>query len=223
MLSKSQEKLIRSLQTKMNRQRRGLCLVEGPKLIKEADKHIDFTFTKDDTDIFEQLVSTEAPQSIAAVARIPEWRINDLERLSTIIVLDGVQDPGNVGAIMRLCLGFKAGLILVESAEVSSPKVIRSSAGAFFNFPWIKMSKQEVRPYLLNSGRPIFRLEKRAESQPISVIKDVQEAFLLAGSEGSGIKLKVDGQSVVVEHHPHLESLNVGQALAIVLHQRYVA
>ncbi|MBN1585630.1 RNA methyltransferase [Candidatus Uhrbacteria bacterium] len=221
MLSQNQERLIRSLHTGSNRQRLGLCLVEGEKSIREARDYVELLFNRQDCRDFDRLVTTETPQNGAAVARIPKWTENDVTRNATIIVLDGVQDPGNVGSIVRLCRGFGAGLVLIESAEPSSPKVIRSSAGAIFHVPWVRMSKATGTDFLSRIDRPIFRLEKWSGSVPISAIADCPEVALIAGSEGKGIKLKVDGQSVAIDHDPELESLNVSQAAAIALYIRY--
>jgi TrmH family RNA methyltransferase len=145
-----------------------------------------------------------------------------LENLPTVVLLDGVQDPGNVGTIMRLCLGFKSGLLLVESAEPTNPKTIRSSAGAVFRVPWVRLSRRQAEEYLTDaSDRTIFRLEKRTESSPLSRLAASRRALLVAGAEGGGIRLKAKGESIAVEHEPDLESLNVSQALAIALYTRY--
>src|SRR5688572_28984119 len=136
MISHAQEKLIRSLKTKKGRRTSGLCLVEGKKLVEAAGKSVQFTFTSRDTKQFSKLVTTSTPQDIAAVAKLPVFDVEQVRDLETIVVLDGVQDPGNVGAAFRLCQAFGASLILVDSADATSPKVIRSSAGAIFHVHW---------------------------------------------------------------------------------------
>ena len=220
MLTRAQEQLIRSLHTKKGRQKSGLCLVEGAKTIETAGDAIDFTFTKKDTPRFEKLSTTETPQDISAVARIPAWDKEALCRKPTIIVLDGVQDPGNVGAILRLCLGFESALVLVESADPSSPKVIRSSVGAVFQVPWMQVSRSDAEDVIAQLQRPVFRLEKRAGAKDISAFTTPPTAVLIAGSEGSGISLRTKGVSVVIPHLEDLESLNVGHAVAIGLFLR---
>jgi len=141
MLSHAQEKRIKQLHTKKGRERLGLCLVEGSKVIATAGEAVDFTFTPRDTRQFYDLVTTETPQDMAGVAQIPRWSVNDIKQSKTIVVLDGVQDPGNVGAILRLCLGFGASLVLIDSADVTNPKVIRASAGAMFQVPWLEVKR----------------------------------------------------------------------------------
>ncbi|MFH1767515.1 MAG: RNA methyltransferase [Patescibacteria group bacterium] len=226
MLSKEREKLIRSLHTKKGREESGLCLVESAKVIKTAGKSIEFEFTPEMTPNFNKLVTTETPQEMAAVARIPEWTIEEIKSRPTIVVLDGVQDPGNVGTILRLCLGFNASILLVESADVTNPKVVRSSVGALFQVPWIVLKRDEAKDlpllFLEKEGkREVFRLEKTSKSKSIEAIKTKEPAIIIVGSEGSGIKLDIDGTSIAITHDPALESLNVSQALAIALFTRF--
>ncbi|MCR4256521.1 MAG: RNA methyltransferase [Candidatus Uhrbacteria bacterium] len=218
MLTKNQEKLIRSLQTKKGREESGLCLAEGKKVIEMAGDLVEYTFRESDTSVFAKLVTTEAPQTEAAVVRIPTWDRETLLAKRVIVVLDGVQDPGNVGAILRLCLGFDAGLILIESADVTNPKVIRSSAGAMFKVPSMNVPRAEAENSLKEMNRAIYRLEKRKGSVPISDALFNAPLLLVAGSEGKGIQLDSPGASVHIEHASALESLNVANALAIALY-----
>jgi TrmH family RNA methyltransferase len=221
MLSKAQEKLIRSLATKKGRQEAQRLLVEGAKNVREAAPHVDFTFTPADTPDFAKLLDTETPQDIAAVAKLPHWRLADVEGRRTIVLLDGVQDPGNVGSILRLCLGFDASVILVESADATAPKVVRSSAGAVFRCPWITMSRAAAEHFLTSPNHPVIRMEKTATAGNIGLIEECEEAIIVFGSEGQGIKLKSPGLSVAIRHNEALESLNVAHAVAIALHGRY--
>lgn len=217
MLSKAQEKLIKSLQTKKGREKSGLCLVEGKKVIETAGDAIKYTFTKEDTEQFTHLVTTETPQEIAAVATIPQWDESDVLKSKIVVVLDGVQDPGNMGAIFRLCLAFNASLILIDSVDPTNPKVIRSSVGALFHIPYLRMHQEEAKAFFQNQERSIIRLEKVQDAQPLEKMK-TNECFLIAGSEGNGISLSLEGESIYIEHSGKLESLNVANALAIVLH-----
>lgn len=220
MLTKTEEKLIRSLHSKKGRQKNNLCLVEGEKIIEQAKDFIEFTFTREDTDSYEKLVTTETPQYIAAVARIPESSVEDILKSATVIILDGVQDPGNVGAILRLCQAFNASLILVESADPMNPKTIRSSAGASFQTPWISVKKTEIEKIVSDADRSVFRLEKTKGAQNVTALASDDKIMLIAGSEGSGIHLPIEGVSVLIEHAKSLESINVGNAVAIALFAR---
>ena len=223
MLSLAKEKLIRSLETKKGREKSGLCLVEGKKVIETAGSAVEFTFTPEDFGkyLFDQLVTTDSPQEIAGVAKIPEWSQEEVEFRKTIVVLDGVQDPGNVGTILRLCLGFDASLILIESADITSPKVVRSSVGALFQVPWMKLSNADARTFIEKTSRKIFRLEKKEGGVSVSALSVNEPIVLIAGNEGNGIHFTQLGTSMAIDHSDKLESLNVGQAIAIALHTRF--
>ena len=226
MLTHAQESLIRSLQTKKGRTESGFCLVEGEKNVAEAKEFIEFTFTPQDSIKFEQLVSTETPQAFAAVARIPVSEFSDIKARKLIVVLDGVQDPGNVGTILRLCLGFNAALVLIESADPSNPKVVRASAGAFFKVPWLEIKRELAVEKIAELKGTIFRLEnnKKAEllDKKFSFPKK-EKIIIIAGSEGQGISLLLKGKSLAIAHDKKLESLNVAVALAIVLNTIYLS
>lgn len=221
MLSKAQEKVIRSLSTKKGRQQHGLCLVEGWKLIRSAGDAVEFTFTPSDSLKFEQLVTTKTPQKIAGVAIVPEFHITDIAAKKTVVILDGVQDPGNIGAVLRLCQGFNASLILVECADITNPKVVRSSAGALFHVPWIRMSRDQATKVVKASKRPVYRLENTEQAQHLHKIQNKESVALIVGSEGNGIIINVKLPSIKIRHRSDLESLNVANALAIALHARY--
>ncbi len=217
MLTREQEKLIRSLAAKKGRDLSGLCLVEGKKAIETAGEAVVLTFESADTKHFSKLVTTQTPQGMAALAKIPQWNVSDVTAKNVIVVLDGVQDPGNVGSILRLCLGYDAGLILIESADVTSSKVIRSSAGTLFQVPWMRVGREHALEALKAFNRPMYRLEKVSGAHEFDAKKIKQPCCIVLGSEGTGIQLPFEGQSLAISHNEKLESLNVGHALAIVL------
>jgi len=219
MLSNAQEKIVRSLQTKKGRAKHGLCLVEGEKVIALAGDAVVTRFTRGDVLEFDGLVTTDTPQDHAAMARIPEWSLEDVKNASTILVLDGVQDPGNVGAILRLCLGFDGAVLLIDSVDVTNPKVVRSSVGALFQVPWVVVSRPEALTVIEQLGRPVYQLEKGGTS--LNGLNEQKEIVLVVGSEGNGLQLPVEGTSVSISHKEALESLNVGHAVAIALHTRF--
>ena len=219
MLSKSQEKLIASLKTKKGRQETGLCLVEGKKILDLAGAYVESLFTPKDTPSFEKLVSTQTPQPIAGIARLPCFTHKDLLSKDILIILDGVQDPGNVGTIFRLALGFDASIALIHAADPGNPKVIRSSVGSIFQVPWMQVEKEEILSLISTSSRTIYRLEKRDKSTSLSSLVVKKPCVIIIGSEGQGIHLPIEGISVSIPHEPVLESLNVSHALAILLYQ----
>jgi TrmH family RNA methyltransferase len=217
-LTKSQQRLLLALQKRKEREERGMFIIEGEKFVRDAGSLVEFTFTDRDTTIYREVISTEAPQGTAAVARVPEWTMEDIASRPTIVVLDGIQDPGNVGTVLRACLGFEASLLLVESAEVTNPKTVRSSASAILRVPWKTVSRDEAPALLASFNRPVFRLElKKGAVTPEEI--SPKDRILIAGNEGKGIKLQVNGTSVMIPHNPKLESLNVAMATSIVLYE----
>jgi len=219
MLTLSQEKLIRSLHTRKGREQEGLCLVEGEKLVREYQKHLLFTFTPKDSKNFSDLVTTETPQSIAGVAKIPVWKLGDLQKASTILVLDHLQDPGNLGAIFRLALGFDASLVLVECTDPGNPKVVRGSAGAIFHVPWVILPRPKLEAFLKEQPS-VYRLERQTKAVTLEQVAKCPSACILVGSEGQGIQTTFKAPSVAIPHSSKLESLNVSTAVAILLYTR---
>lgn len=219
-LTASQQRLLLNLQKRKERERLGLCIVEGEKFAHDVKEFVEFSFTDRDTPIFREIITTENPQRSAAVARMPQWTLKDVFACRTVVVLDAVQDPGNVGALLRLALGFHAGVLLVECAEVANPKTVRASAGALFYAPWITVDRENIEDVLAESGRSVYRLELRKGAIAPQDIPQ-KPIILIVGSEGKGIKIGALGTSVAVQHHKKLESLNVAVATGIVLHTRY--
>lgn len=219
MLSQAQEKLIKSTHTKGGRERTGLVLIEGEKLIAEAGSRVELLFNESDSPRFAQLVTTVTPQMKAALARLPRSSLKDVLKKKTVVVLDHVQDPGNLGTILRSALAFDAGVVLVESVDPGNSKVIRGSVGAVFHVPWVEMKRSETQAWLKKETRPIYRLELTPDAADVSSIPN-QTAILIAGSEGQGIQLDVKASSVKISHNPKLESLNVAVAISLLLYTR---
>lgn len=219
MLTAAQEALLQQLTTKKGRKETGRFIIEGEKFVRDAGDLVEFVFTPEDTARFAEIVSTETPQNIAAVARMPRNRIDDIEACDTIVVLDGVQDPGNVGTILRAALGFGASVLLIESAEVTSPKVVRASASAVLRTPWMSVARSDAGAAIAQLRRPVYRLELRDGAGVPSDIA-VGPCVIIAGSEGRGVTLPIPGTSIMIPHAAALESLNVGVATSIVLYER---
>lgn len=220
MLSKTQEKLIKSTHTKKGRQKSGLVLLEGEKLLKEAGDNVELVFDASDSDHFKELLTTVTPQMKAGLARLPSWDLVDVTKKKTVLVLDHIQDPGNLGTILRSALAFDAGLILVECADIGNPKVIRSSAGSLFHVPWFTMKRDEAQEWLNKLERPLYRLELSPDAIDVSELPDTG-LVVIAGSEGQGIQFNVEAPSVKISHDKKLESLNVSIATSLLLHSRF--
>lgn len=222
MLSKAQERILRELQTKKGRKDRGLCIIEGAKFVRDAKRFVEFEFTPKDTNQFREYVSTTTPQVVAAVARVPVFTIADVLARDVVVVLDGIQDPGNVGTVLRVALGFGASVIAVESADITGQKVVRASTSAIFKAPWVEMKREEAEEFFADNPRVTYRLENRPGAVSPDAVRP-GPMYLIAGNEGGGITLRIKGQSVRIPHDPALESLNVSVAVALLLSPLYNA
>lgn len=218
-VSNSQQNLINKLSLKKYRHEYNQCIISGQKNIDTAKKYINFIFKSNEVKDFKKIVGAEAPQDVAAVANIPNWSKKDLDSKKIIVVADGIQDPGNVGTLFRLCAGFDAGLILVEAADPTNVKTIRASAGLIFQVPWLEISRAEAEKDITNYKRSILKLEnKNTDFYCHEIKKSDEKIILIAGSEGQGIKLNLTGKSLSVKTNKNVESLNVATACAIALH-----
>lgn len=217
MLSKAQERILRDLQTKKGRKDRGLCIIEGAKFVRDAKRFVEFEFTPKDTNQFREYVSTSTPQVVAAVARVPVFTIDDVLARDVVVVLDGIQDPGNVGTVLRVALGFGASVIAVESADITGQKVVRASTSAIFKAPWVEMKREEAEEFFADNPRTTYRLENRQGAVSPDAVR-FGPMYVVAGNEGGGITLRVKGHSVRIPHDPALESLNVATAVGIILY-----
>ena len=219
MLSKAQEKLILSTHTNKGREKTGLVLIEGETILKEAGNHVELFFDETDTPNFSKLVTTTTPQMKAGLARLPAWSLGDVLKKKMVVVLDHIQDPGNLGTILRSALGFDASLILVECVDLGNPKVIRASAGSVFHVPCVSLSRDEAETWLTEANRSVYRLELSQKAIDISELPN-DPLIVIAGSEGQGIQLNIKAPSVKISHQKKLESLNVAVAVSLLLYRR---
>ncbi len=191
------------------------AIAAGWKPIKVVTREADFT-----SQIFDALAETKSPQNVIGLFHRPETTPGQLfaRQTSIIVALDGVQDPGNVGTIVRLAAAFDAnGVVLLPGcADAFSPKAIRSSAGAVLTVPVVTCSIEE----LLAQGWAIVAADSRGErADPPS-----QHAVLAFGSEGSGLSpaLLTTARTIAIPMSPRIESLNVASSAAILLARSFV-
>jgi len=198
------------------------------RLLPQIGAHVDTLLLPDK--LFDAAVPSETPQGVAALVRLKEFSLADvLERLQVgpIVVLAGLQDPGNLGTILRSAEGFGSAGVVLGEGTVSrfNSKVIRASAGSIFRLPVIiaksvgsleeisaKLRAQNVRLIATSShkGTP---LDQAGLTGPMAVF---------IGSEGSGLSRTVLAQAdelIAIPHTPQVESLNAGVAGSIVLYE----
>lgn len=198
-------------------------VIEGPKAVDDAVaagwKPIAIvrrgeSFTND---LFDALTTTKTSQGVIGLFERPKPRDLFQSRDSIVVALDGVQDPGNVGTIVRLAAAFDcAGVaILPGCADPFGPKAIRASAGAILN-----VNVAEVAAHtLIESKWPIFGAD--ATGDPVE--PPARGAILVFGNEGSGIspELLVAAKPIAIRMSSRVESLNVAASAAILLARSY--
>ena len=233
-LSKNKIKWIRSLQLKKNRDELGLFIVEGEKMVQEAienfSQQIDFLVVtkfssiKTDDVSFEMAIATDEelksistlknPNKSLVVLKLPAKR-----RIETSfrIALDGIQDPGNMGTILRLADWFNVKEIICskETVDIYNPKVVQSSMGAIFR---INVIYCDLADYLSKTKEPIFGA--LLEGQNIYKKSVEPKGILVLGNEGNGISDKIIPlitEPITIPRFGQAESLNVSVATGILL------
>lgn len=175
---------------------------------------------------FNLLADTETPQGILAVCRQPdEATVSELSgKEGVIVAFDAVQDPGNLGTMVRTSSWFGASGIIAGTgtADLFHPKVVRSTAGATGSIPFVKGNLNEIFADLEQNGWPVYLLDGSDESANIATIHLAEKAVLVVGNEGNG----VDSSLFASNRHPvkipgqnrYVESLNAAVALSIGLY-----
>ncbi len=185
--------------------------------------------------LFDSLVPSESPQGVAALVRFKEFSLSEVmesERLQVgpIVVLAGLQDPGNLGTILRSSEAFgSAGVVLGEgTVSPFNSKVVRASAGSVFRLPVVHShgksaagKLEEVSEKLRAKGvRLIATSSHKGTPLDQSDLKGATAIFF--GNEGSGlprdVMAKMD-EVVAIPHTQQVESLNAGVAASIVLYE----
>jgi len=180
--------------------------------------------------VFDAAVPSDTPQGVAALVRLKEFSLDDvLERLQVgpIVVVAGLQDPGNLGTILRSAEAFgSAGVVLGEgTVSPFNSKVIRASAGSIFRLPVVVAKTlggmESVSQTFRARGLRMIATSSH-KGIPLDQAKLTGPAAILIGSEGSGVPRSLLAQvdeTVAIPHSPHVESLNAGVAASIVLYE----
>jgi TrmH family RNA methyltransferase len=174
-------------------------------------------------DLFEEISATESSQGVITLVKAREWTLDQLFAGRTMaVVLDGIQDPGNAGAIVRAAEAFGASGVLFVKGTVSpfNPKTLRASAGSLFRLPFAT----GIDPALARAAMEQKRLDVWAahpRAQKSLVETDLTRRFaLIVGSEGHGVSEKLRGCATDVRIVTmNVESLNAAMAAGIILHE----
>ncbi len=170
-----------------------------------------------------KLSTTEQPQGVVAVVRPPDWTLDDLVlHHGPVLVLDGVQDPGNVGAVVRTvwALGGAGVVALPGTAELYSPKTLRGSMGALFTCPAVRCETAELAGWL--SRNEVTLWVARAGATPVAGLAAPERLALALGNEGAGVGdalARLARATVSVPQARAVESLNVAVAAGILIYE----
>lgn len=173
---------------------------------------------------FASAADTDSPQGVLAVAEIPSHALDrlDLDASARVVVLDAVQDPGNVGTIVRTAaaLGARATVALPGSVDLWNAKVVRSAMGAQFHLPVLSCTWEELETFLTTRDVPLWGAD--AAGDPLVPGERVARAIaLVVGNEGAGLSEVVRARArrlISIPITPGVESLNVAVATGILLH-----
>jgi len=173
---------------------------------------------------FATAAETESPQGVLAVAEIPALALDDLRLpdATRLLVLDGVQDPGNVGTILRTAAAFGtlATVALPGTVDVWNAKVVRSAMGAHFRHPALHCTGDELDAFLRGRDIPLWGADGRGE--PVAGVPRPARLALAVGNEGSGLSASVRDRAARLLSIPittDVESLNVAVATGILLYE----
>lgn len=175
--------------------------------------------------VFGAAVATEAPQGVAALVRPKTYRLDDLltVRHPLFMVAAGVQDPGNLGTIIRSAEAFGATAVLCAEGTVapSNSKVIRASAGSLFRLPVLRVKMNDVLPRFRAAGARLAATSSH-RGTPLDEAKLTGPLALCIGNEGAGLSrdlLKQMDETLAIPHSEQVESLNAGIAASILLYE----
>jgi TrmH family RNA methyltransferase len=176
-------------------------------------------------DVFQGVVATETPQGVAALVRLKTYKFEDLFASPgpLIVAAAGVQDPGNLGTIIRSAEAFGAEGVLVGAGTVSpyNPKVVRASAGSLFRLPVLAVEFPAILDSLRERGLKLLATSSH-KGIPIEEVELTGGVAVFIGNEGAGLPKDVlrhmDAQ-IAIPHEPKVESLNAGIAASIVLYE----
>ena len=226
------------LSSKKEREKARLFVGDGTKLLEEAVKYWDGL----DTVILSDGVEAEVPDHVRLI-RVPEDVMASISPMEApqgalflcrmrsktdfvprpgMLLLDGIQDPGNVGTILRTADALEIPVVLLEGcADPWSHKVVRSSMGAVFRTPVIQTTWENARAACEAAGIPVAvtALSDRAEDIRSA---DLKRMAVVIGSEGRGVRREVldsAGAELIIPMNPRCESLNAAIAAAIVMWQ----
>ena len=175
--------------------------------------------------LFHEAVTTDSPQGVAALVHRKEATLDDALRAAPalLVVASGLQDPGNLGTILRSAEAFGAsGVVLTEgTVSVYNPKTVRATAGSIFRLPVMSAKIADLIPFLREKQIQLFATSSH-KGTPLHEARLHEPSALFIGNEGAGlpgaIMAKMDATLAIPQVRP-VESLNAGIAASIILYE----
>jgi len=229
----------------------GYCAIEGMRILEEAIRsglkfkavffrasaenraerilpqlaaHVETLLLPDK--LFASAVPSETPQGVAALVRGKTFKLEDIlakSQAGPLLAIAGVQDPGNLGTILRSAEAFGAGGVLLGEGTVNpfNSKVIRASAGSVFRLPIIQTKLLGVLEQMRELGLRLIATSSH-KGTALDQANLIGPLAIFIGSEGAGLPRELLAQmteTVAIPHSPNVESLNAGVAASIVLYE----
>ena len=197
---------------------------KAQRLLPQIGAHVETLLLPDK--LFATAVPSESPQGVAALVRWKEFSLDDVlakVQSGTLLAIAGVQDPGNLGTILRSAEAFDAAGVVLGEGTVShfNSKVVRASAGSVFR---LSLTRAKLNDALARFREQGLRLVGTSSHKgvPVDQAKLDGPLVIFIGSEGGGLPRDVVSQMdelVVIPHSTRVESLNAGVAASIVLYE----
>lgn len=176
--------------------------------------------------LFSSVVPSQTPQGVAALVQMKAFSLEQIVEgpaPGPLLVIAGVQDPGNLGTILRSAEAFSARGVLLGDGTVSAynSKVVRGSAGSVFRVPLAKVDLNTAAGVLRSRGIRMVATSSH-KGVPLPEAQFSAETAVFIGNEGAGIDKKLLGQMdelIIIPHSERVESLNAGVAASIVLYE----
>ncbi|MDD2907007.1 MAG: RNA methyltransferase [Candidatus Gracilibacteria bacterium] len=240
MISKEKQKFIRNLGDKKTRIEEGLFLVEGEKSILELlnssfeiaylyisekfeQKHMDVlsnvVYEISDIETIEKVSVINSNNAGIAIVKSKENLELKIENDEFVVVLDTINDPGNLGTIIRTCdwYGIKKIVCSNETVELTNPKVVASSMGSISR---LQIYYTDLKAYFENNKSPIYGAFLDGENIHRVDFEKIKSGFIVIGNESHGISEKIENfvtNKITIPRLGMAESLNAGIACGIIL------
>ena len=233
MISKNQIKYVRQLERKKGRTAEGLFVAEGPKVVGDLiaagyqpkmvfaikewkEKHGDMDVQEVTEEELQKVSFLQHPQQVLALLEMPKGVALDKAGKELCLALDGVQDPGNLGTIIRIAdwFGIRTIYCSEDTADAWNPKVIQATMGSIAR---VKMVYTDLKALIEKAEVPVYGTLLDGQdiyTQPLS-----KEGIIVMGNEGNGISQEIrkliTHQLLIPKYQEGPESLNVAIATAI--------